>query len=82
MITSVQASGVNVAANAADLAEGNQALSAKIGDQAAALEESAAAMEQLNATVQQNAENTRLADAFTEQTAKIARSSSEVMHRD
>ncbi|WP_158782329.1 methyl-accepting chemotaxis protein [Pantoea sp. BAV 3049] len=81
VITNVQASGVNVAANASDLAEGNQALSAKIGDQAAALEQSAAAMEQLNATVQQNAENTRLADAFTEQTAQIARSSSEVMHQ-
>lgn len=81
VITNVQASGVNVAANASYLAEGNQALSAKIGDQAAALEQSAAAMEQLNATVQQNAENTRLADAFTEQTAQIARSSSEVMHK-
>jgi methyl-accepting chemotaxis protein len=81
VITNVQASGINVAANATFLAEGNQALSAKIGDQAAALEQSAAAMEQLNATVQQNAENTRLADAFTEQTAQIARSSSEVMHK-
>ena len=81
VITSVQASGVNVAANAASLAEGNQAFSAKISDQAAALEQSAAAMEQLNATVQLNAENTRLADSFTEQTAQIARSSSEVMNQ-
>ncbi|MEI2263640.1 methyl-accepting chemotaxis protein [Erwinia sp. CGal63] len=79
VITSVQASGVNVAANASSLAESNQAFSAKISDQAAALEQSAAAMEQLNATVQLNAENTRLADSFTEQTAQIARSSSEVM---
>ncbi|WP_147199069.1 methyl-accepting chemotaxis protein [Pantoea sp. CCBC3-3-1] len=81
VITSVQASGVNVAANASSLAESNQAFSAKIGDQASALEESAAAMEQLNATVQQNAANTRLADEFTEQTAHIARSSSEVMNQ-
>ena len=81
VITSVQASGVNVAASASSLAESNQAFSAKIGDQASALEESAAAMEQLNATVQQNAANTRLADEFTEQTAQIARSSSEVMNQ-
>ncbi|MCP1440199.1 methyl-accepting chemotaxis protein [Erwinia persicina] len=81
VITSVQASGVNVAASASSLAEGNQAFSAKISDQAAALEQSAAAMEQLNATVQLNAENTRLADSFTEQTAQIARSSSEVMNQ-
>ncbi|WP_380179585.1 methyl-accepting chemotaxis protein [Kalamiella sp. sgz302252] len=81
VITSVQASGVNVAANASSLAESNQAFSAKISDQAAALEQSAAAMEQLNATVQLNAENTRLADSFTEQTAQIARSSSEVMNQ-
>ena len=81
VITSVQASGVNVAASASALAEGNQMFSAKISDQAAALEQSAAAMEQLNATVQLNAENTRLADSFTEQTAQIARSSSEVMNQ-
>ena len=81
VITSVQASGVNVAANASALAESNQAFSGKIGDQASALEESAAAMEQLNATVQQNAANTRLADEFTEHTAQIARSSSEVMNQ-
>ncbi|MBV4369032.1 methyl-accepting chemotaxis protein [Erwinia sp. BNK-24-b] len=81
VITSVQASGVNVAANASSLAESNQAFSAKISDQASALEQSAAAMEQLNATVQLNAENTRLADSFTEQTAQIARSSSEVMNQ-
>lgn len=81
VIVNVQNSGVNVAANASALAESNQAFSAKIADQASALEESAAAMEQLNATVQQNAENTRLADEFTEQTAQIARSSSDVMNQ-
>ncbi|XXN64229.1 methyl-accepting chemotaxis protein [Enterobacter ludwigii] len=79
VITRVQSSGVTVAANASGLAHSNTALSEKIAEQAAALEQSAAAMEQLNATVQQNAENTRLADAAAEQTAQIARSSSEMM---
>ena len=79
VITRVQGSGETVAANASGLAQSNQALSEKIAEQAAALEQSAAAMEQLNATVQQNAENTRVADAVAEQTAQIARNSSEMM---
>ncbi|MBN1086600.1 HAMP domain-containing protein [Erwinia aphidicola] len=81
VITNVQSSGVQVAHNASGLEQSNQELSGKISEQAAAVEQSAAAMEQLNATVQQNAENTRLADAFTEQTAEIARNSSDVMRQ-
>jgi methyl-accepting chemotaxis protein len=80
VILRVQGSGETVAANASGLASSNHALSEKIAEQAAALEQSAAAMEQLNATVQQNAENTRLADVAAEQTANIARSSSEMMN--
>lgn len=38
-------------------------------------------MEQLNATVKQNAQNTRLADSFAGQTAHIARGSSDVMRQ-
>lgn len=79
-ITRVQGSGETVAANASGLAQSNTALSEKIAEQAAALAESAAAMEQLNVTVQQNAEHTRMADAAAEQTAQIARNSSEVMN--
>ncbi len=81
VITNVQASGVHVAHNASGLEQSNQELTGKISEQASAVEQSAAAMEQLNATVQQNAENTRLADSFTEQTAAIARDSSHVMRQ-
>ena len=81
VIVRVQASGLHVAHNASGLELSNQELTDKISAQAAALEQSAAAMEQLNATVQQNAVNARLADEFTEQTAAIAQTSSEAMRQ-
>jgi len=79
VITRVQGSSETVAINASGLAQSNQSFSDKIAEQAAALEQSAAAMEQLNATVQQNAENTRLADTVAEKTSQIAQTSSGTM---
>lgn len=79
VITRVQGSSETVAINASGLARSNQSFSDKIAEQAAALEQSAAAMEELNATVQQNAENTRLADTVAENTSKIAQTSSRTM---
>ncbi|SQB39745.1 methyl-accepting chemotaxis protein III (ribose an galactose chemoreceptor protein) [Citrobacter koseri] len=68
-----------VANNAVSLADSNMELSSRVTQQAAALEESASAMEQLNATVHQNTGNTQLADELSENTAQTANRCGDVM---
>ena len=68
-----------VANNAVSLADSNMELSSRVTQQAAALEESSAAMEQLNATVHQNASNTQLADELSDNTAQTANRCGDVM---
>lgn len=68
-----------VANNAVSTADSNMELSSRVTQQAAALEESSAAMEQLNATVHQNASNTQLADELSDNTAQTANRCGDVM---
>lgn len=56
----------------AHLADNNTELSAQMTQQVTALEQSASAMEELSAVVQQNPENTHQADAVVERTAQAA----------
>ena len=79
MLLSVRNSSTVVAGNTASLADNNHELSARVTQQAAALEQSASAMEELNATVKQNSENTNHADGLAEKTALTANQCSDMM---
>jgi methyl-accepting chemotaxis protein len=60
-----------VAAASSQIAQGNLDLSARTESQASALEETAASMEQLNATVRQNADNAQQAISKLDQVASV-----------
>jgi methyl-accepting chemotaxis protein I, serine sensor receptor len=62
IVSSVQASAHAVSAAARELAQGNDDLSHRTQMQAAALEETAASMEQMSANVKQNADSARAAN--------------------
>jgi methyl-accepting chemotaxis protein len=61
-----------VATASAEIAQGNNDLSARTEQQASALEETAASMEELNATVKQNAESARTANQLALSASTIA----------
>ena len=63
----------------AEIAQSAQDLSGRAESQASSLEESAAAMEQLNATVQQNADNARQAQQLSANASAVAVKGGEVM---
>lgn len=79
ILITVRSSSTVVVNNAVSLADSNMELSSRVTQQAAALEESSAAMEQLNATVHQNASNTQLADELSDSTAQTANRCGDVM---
>ncbi|HEM7189289.1 TPA: HAMP domain-containing protein [Providencia rettgeri] len=79
MLLSVRNSSAIVAGNTTGLADNNHELSARVTQQAAALEQSASAMEELNATVKQNSENANHADGLAEDTAQMATQCSKMM---
>ncbi len=79
ILITVRSSSTVVANNAVSLADSNMEFSSRVTQQAAALEESSAAMEQLNATVHQNASNTQLADELSDNTAQTANRCGDVM---
>jgi methyl-accepting chemotaxis protein len=62
IVTSVRGNSDSVSTASAEIAQGNNDLSARTEQQASALEETAASMEQLSSTVKQNAENARQAN--------------------
>jgi len=68
-----------VASASAQIAQGNQDLSARTEHQASALEETAASMEQLNSTVQQNADNARQANELAQSASSVAAKGGEVV---
>ncbi|GAB3365202.1 MULTISPECIES: methyl-accepting chemotaxis protein [Giesbergeria] len=72
MVAHVRSNAENVATSSAEIAQGNQDLSARTEQQASALEETAASMAQLGATVQQNAENVKTANALAVHASEIA----------
>ncbi len=61
-----------VATASAEIAQGNNDLSARTEQQASALEETAASMEQLGSTVRQNADNARQANQLAISASKVA----------
>jgi methyl-accepting chemotaxis protein len=70
-----------VATACAQIESGNHDLSARTESQASALEETAASMEQLNATVKQNADNARAANQLAMSASATAVHGGEVVHQ-
>ena len=72
VVSNVRRNAEGVASASAEIALGNNDLSARTEQQASALEQTAASMEQLNATVRQNADNARQANALAVQASRVA----------
>jgi methyl-accepting chemotaxis protein len=72
VVSSVRRGSESVAIASAEIAQGNNDLSARTEQQASALEETAASMEQLGSTVKQNAESARHANQLAQSASTIA----------
>ncbi len=70
-----------VATASAEIAQGNQDLSARTESQASALEETAAAMEQMTATVRQNADSAAQASQLAASASQVAQQGGDVVAR-
>lgn len=68
-----------VATSSAEIAQGNNDLSARTESQASALEQTAASMEQLSSTVKQNAESAKLANQLAQKASAVAIQGGEVV---
>jgi methyl-accepting chemotaxis protein len=68
-----------VATASAQIAQGNQDLSARTESQASSLEETAASMEELSSTVTQNADNARQANQLAQNASSVATQGGEVV---
>jgi len=73
MVGSVQASAETIASAAEQIASGNLDLSARTERQANALQETASSMEEMNLTVQLNADNAQRADGLAASASTVAR---------
>lgn len=78
-LTQVRENAQAVSAASAEIAQGNQDLSARTEDQASALEQTAASMEQLGQTVRQNADNASAANQLARNAAATAESGGAVV---
>ena len=72
VVGSVRAGSENLALASAEIAQGNNDLSARTEQQASALEETAASMEELGSTVKQNADSARHANQLAQSASTIA----------
>jgi methyl-accepting chemotaxis protein len=72
MIGAVRQNAEGVATASAEIAHGNNDLSARTEQQASALEETAASMEELGSTVKQNAESARQANQLAQSASTVA----------
>ena len=81
VVTGVRRNADGVATASAEIAHGNNDLSARTEQQASALEETAASMEQLSSTVQQNADNARQAKSLAQNASSVAGRGGEVVAR-
>lgn len=79
VVAEVHASSVTIHAGARDITTSNGELSSRTEQQAAALGETAASMEQLTATVSHNAENSRQASALAMEASTAAEQGGEVV---
>jgi methyl-accepting chemotaxis protein len=78
-VTQVRSGSQSVATVSAEIAQGNNDLSARTEQQASALEETAASMEQLGATVKQNSDGARQANQLALSASKVAAQGGEVV---
>jgi methyl-accepting chemotaxis protein len=62
IVEKIRSSAMNINTAASEVSKGNTELSARTEGQASSLEETAASMEEMTSTVQQNADNSRLAN--------------------
>ena len=72
VVTRVRQSSDSVSTASAEIAQGNQDLSARTESQASALQQTAASMEELSSTVRQNADNARRADQLAQSASAVA----------
>ena len=72
VVSHVRQDSDGVATASAEIAQGNQDLSARTESQASALEQTAASMEELNSTVRQNADNARQANQLAQNASGVA----------
>ncbi|MBU0748174.1 MAG: MCP four helix bundle domain-containing protein [Gammaproteobacteria bacterium] len=79
LVRAVHESATSVSAASAEIAQGNNDLSARTEGQASALEETAASMEELNSTVRQNADNSSHANQLSKNASTIAVQGGEVV---
>ncbi len=79
VVSAVRRDSESVAIASAEIAQGNNDLSARTESQASALEETAASMEQLSATVKQNADSARQANQLAVNASGVAVQGGEVV---
>ncbi|WP_394791075.1 methyl-accepting chemotaxis protein [Rhodoferax sp.] len=81
VVSGVRGNAEGVASASAQIAQGNNDLSARTEQQASALEETAASMEELSSTVRQNADNARQANQLAMSASTVAMQGGEVVGR-
>jgi methyl-accepting chemotaxis protein len=81
MVSDVRQNAEGVATASAEIAQGNNDLSARTEQQASALEETAASMEELSSTVKQNADNAKQANQLALSASTTAIQGGEVVGR-
>ncbi|MCX7276360.1 MAG: methyl-accepting chemotaxis protein [Burkholderiales bacterium] len=81
VVTSVRQGADGVSTASAEIAQGNNDLSARTENQASALEQTAASMEELNSTVKQNADNARQANQLAMSASSVAIQGGEVVNQ-
>ncbi len=79
VVTNVRNGSEGVAIASAEIAQGNQDLSARTEQQASALEKTASSMEELSATVKQNADSARQANQLAMNASTVAVKGGEVV---
>jgi len=79
VVSNVRQGSEGVATASAEIAQGNNDLSARTESQASALEETAASMEQLGSTVRHNADNAKQADHLAQSASLVAVRGGEVV---
>jgi methyl-accepting chemotaxis protein len=81
VVASIKASTASINTAAGEIARGNADLSGRTEAQASSLDETASAMEELNATVQQNADNAQQAQQLAQRTNTLASEGGERVQR-
>jgi methyl-accepting chemotaxis protein-1 (serine sensor receptor) len=81
LVSSVRQGADGVSTASAEIAQGNQDLSARTESQASALEETASSMEELGSTVRQNADNASQANQLAQSASAVAQQGGQVVEQ-